>query len=50
MNAFYIRFEANGVFYAGLQNAIERFWVAKLKGAGGVARSRGKEGLFWGTT
>jgi len=24
-----------------------RFWEAKLKGAGGVAWSRGKEGLFW---
>ena len=47
MNAFYTRFEANGAFYAGLQNAIVRFWEAKLKGAGGVARSRGKKGLFW---
>jgi hypothetical protein len=24
------------------------YWKAKLKGAGGVARSRGKEHLFWG--
>ena len=46
MNAFYIRFEVNGAFYAGLQNAIVRFWEAKLKGAGGVARSGGKEHLF----
>jgi hypothetical protein len=49
MNAFYIRFEANGAFYAGLQNAIVRFCEAKLKGAGGVARSRGTEHLFWGS-
>jgi hypothetical protein len=39
MNAFYIRFEANGTFYAGLQNAIVRFWVVKLNRARGVARS-----------
>jgi len=25
-----------------------RYWMAKLMGAGGVARSVGKEHLFWG--
>jgi hypothetical protein len=46
MNAFYIRFEVNGAFYAGLQNAIVRFWEAKLNRVGGVARSGGKKHLF----
>ena len=25
-----------------------RYWKAKVRGAGGVTRSKGKEGLFWG--
>jgi len=26
-----------------------RYWEAKVRGAGGVARSKGKEHLFWGS-
>ena len=42
MNAFYIRFEANEAFYAGLQNAIVRFWEAKLQETWGDSTDKGE--------
>ena len=41
-------FKVNGLISFELQNVNVRYWEAKLRVSAGVARSRGKEGLFSG--
>jgi hypothetical protein len=41
-------FPQNTADYRFKMYANVRYWEAKPKGAGGVARSTGKEGLLWG--